>query len=326
MKPEDSIFSAATERLSVGLLLLPDSNLLSLAACVDPLRAANRRADKKLFEWTFLTPTDVPVALTSGIEISGQPISAKDSFDLLIVVAGFNLMAHAERPLLRVLRDLVPRVRAFGGVDGGSWILARAGLLNGQTATTHWEDLEEFADVFPDIHVVRDRFTISGPFITTGGAAPAIDLMLHLIRTRHGQQLAEGVASALLYQGSATGSEPQVPVLTTRLKREAPRLAEVMEQMAKRMEDSPPIADFASGIGLSQRALEMMFQRQIGLSPGAYFLNLRLEEARRLVLDTGLSAQVISLRTGFSSQATFARAFRRAYGMSARDLRRLHRP
>ena len=99
MKPEDSIFSAATERLSVGLLLLPDSNLLSLAACVDPLRAANRRADKKLFEWTFLTPTDAPVALTSGIEISGQPISAKDSFDLLIVVAEWELGQHQQEHL-----------------------------------------------------------------------------------------------------------------------------------------------------------------------------------------------------------------------------------
>lgn len=325
MKPEDSIFAPSRACLSVGLLLLPDSNLLSLAACVDPLRAANRRADQKLFDWTFLTPTEAPIVLTSGIEILGKPISAKDSFDFLIVVAGFNLMEHAPRPLLRILRDLAPRTRAFGGVDGGSWILARAGLLNGQTATTHWEDLEEFADVFPEIHVVRDRFTISGGFITTGGAAPAIDLMLHLIRARHGQGLAEGVASALLYQGGATGSEPQVPVLTTRLKREAPTLAAVMGRMASEMEDAPPISALAADVGLSQRGLEMLFQRHLGLSPGAYFLNLRLEEARRLVLDTKLSAQAISIRTGFSSQAVFARAFKRAHGMSTRSLRRLHR-
>src|SRR3546814_7536953 len=65
--------------------------------------------------------------------------------------------------------------------------LFRSGLLNGCRATTHWEDLEEFAARFPDVDVRPDRFVIDGPRFTTGGASPAFELMLNLIRARQGR-------------------------------------------------------------------------------------------------------------------------------------------
>ncbi len=325
MKPEENIFVRDPAPLAIGILILPDSNMLSLAACVDPLRAANRRAGKAVFSWHLTSPDGGEITLTSGIDITTTRLDSRPDFDALIVVAGFNLTELATPSLIRRLRDVAPRMRAIGGVDGGGWILARSGLLDNQTATTHWEDLEEFADVFPRINVVRDRFTISGKYFTTGGASPAIDMMLHLIRSRHGARLAEAVASAFIYETVQTPSAPQAPVSTARLQRTAPKVARAIEIMGAALEDPPPSAKIAKMVGLSTRGLEMLFQKQIGQSPGAFFLSLRLQEARRLALDTASAVQVIALRTGFTSQAVFARAFKRDFGMSVRDLRALHR-
>ncbi len=325
MKNEENIFVKDPSALRIGILILPDSNMLSLAACVDPLRAANRRADRELFTWSLMSPEGGDVDLTSGISIATKAITPRPDYEVLIVVAGFALTEHATPPLIRSIRTVAARMRAIGGVDGGGWILARTGLLDGQTATTHWEDLEEFGEVFPQINVVRNRFTISGRFFTTGGASPAIDMMLHLIRSRHGARLAESVASAFIYDSVQTGSAPQLPVSTARLDRTAPKAARAVEIMASSLEDPPSAAAIAKAVGLSRRGLEMLFQKEMGLSPGAFFLGLRLQEARRLVLDTALSAQEIGIRTGFSSQSVFARAFRREFGMSVRELRLLHR-
>lgn len=325
MNNEENIFRPEASPLSVGVLALPDSNMLALAACIDPMRAANRRADRKVFSWTLLSPEGGPVRLTSGITLETEALPARPDFAVLIVVAGFSLTELATPALIRRLREVAPRMRAIGGVDGGGWILARAGLLDGQTATTHWEDLEEFADAFPEVNVVQDRFAISGRVFTTGGAAPAIDLMLHLIRTRHGPKLAEGVAGAFIYDPVEAPSAPQMPVSTARLQRTAPKVARAIEVMSRSLADPPSAEQIAKGVGLSRRGLELLFRKETGRSPGAFFLGLRLQEARRLGLDTALPAQEIALRTGFSSQAVFARAFRREFGLSVSSLRKLHR-
>lgn len=325
MNSEENIFQTGPEPLATGILLLPDANMLSLASCIDPMRAANRRADRPVFSWQLVSADGAAVRLTSGIEIATEMLVARPEFEVLIVVAGFNLTRHATPSLMRRLREVAPRMRAVGGVDGGSWILARTGLLDGQTATTHWEDLEEFADVFPAINVVHDRFTISGKYFTTGGAAPAIDMMLHLIRSRHGPKLAESVAGAFIYETVRGASAPQMPVSTARLQRTAPKAARAVELMGKSLGDPGTAAGIARAVGLSRRGLELLFRKELGRSPGAFFLGLRLQEARRLVLDTALPMQDIALRTGFASQSVFARAFRREFGMAASDLRRLQR-
>lgn len=325
MKTAENIFARDSAPLSFGILVLPKCNMLSLASCIDPMRAANRRAGRPLFTWHLVSPDGSDITLTSGIEIATKRLKTRPDFDALILVAGFNLTELATPKLLRLLRDIAPRMQAIGGVDGGGWILARSGLLDGQTATTHWEDLEEFNEVFPAVNVVRDRFAISGKYFTTGGAAPAIDMMLHLIRTRHGARLAEAVASAFIYDQVQTPSTPQTPVSTKRLQKTAPKAARAIEIMAASLEEPPSVTVIARRLGLSPRGLELLFQKEIGQSPGAFFLSLRLQEARRLALSTAHSVQSIALRSGFASQAVFARAFRREFGLSVRELRGLHR-
>jgi transcriptional regulator GlxA family with amidase domain len=317
----EALFAPDPRPLSFGVLVMPDTNAFSLAACVDPMRAANRRAGQTHFRWTFLSPQGGPVPLTAGFDVATRPLTDQPAFDVLMIIAGFRLEEQTTPDLLARLRRLAPQVRAMGGVDGGSWFLARAGLLNGRAATTHWEDLESFAARFPEIDVRRDRYVISGPFMTTGGAAPCLDLMLDLIGTRYGAELALRVAGAFLYEPVHAGHVPQQAVPAERLGRADPALGRAVALMEQAIEHPLSIAEIAGLVGLSRRRLEMLFAEHLGRSPGRFFLDLRLDEARRLATDTRLPLQEVAMRCGFSSQMAFARAFRDRFATTASAVR-----
>ena len=322
MKTEKSLFYPSPEPLKIAVLVLDDSNTLSFAAAVDPMRAANRRAGKRLFDWSFYSATGAPALLTSGLSIPASPIADLAGCDLLLIIAGFHLDARATPQLRASLRRLEPRCRALAGIDGGSWIMARAGLLDGHDATTHWEDLDAFSTLFPNINTLRHRYVISEKFITSGGATPCIDMMLHLIRTRYGTDLATRVASAFIYDPIHQGDAPQSQIATAQLARRHPRLARAVALMESHIEDPLTIPDIAASLGISPRHFEARFRAAMATTPKAFYLALRLSEARRLASDTALSVQEIAFRTGFGAQASLARAFRAAYGQSIRDLRR----
>ena len=92
--------------------------------------------------------------------------------------------------------------------------------------------------------------------------------------------------------------------------------------MERAIEDPPAVAEIARRVELSPRRLEMLFADHLGTSPGRFFRDLRLDEARRMVTDTRLPLQEIALRTGFAGQAAFARAFRARFARTASAVRR----
>ena len=307
--------------LSAAVLVLEDSNTLSLAATVDPMRAANRRSGQRLFSWRFFTAEGQPAALTSGLSVPGEAITRLETADFLLLVAGFNLERHATPALLASLRRLAPRCGRIAGIDGGAWVLARAGLLDGQAATTHWEDLDAFAARFEAITPLRHRYVISGKYLTAGAAAPALDMMLHLIEQAFGARLARDVAGAFLHAPAPGSDQPQTPHSGPALARRHPVVARALELMAEHIDAPLPVAEIARRLSLTARSLELHFARALGQSPKSAYLALRLAEAYRLALETALPVQDIAFATGFSAQSALSRAFRAAHGTSIRTLR-----
>lgn len=305
----------------VHVLLLPRSNMLSLAATVDPLRSANRVAGCGLYDWRFFSAPGGGVPLTSGLTVPTEPLPATPC-DLLAVVAGFDVAAGTTPALGRALARAAPLAARVAGIDGGGEVLARAGLLDGQRATTHWEDLEMLASNFPEVEVLRDRVVTSGKWLTTGGAGPCIDMMLSLIEADVGRPIAEAVARAFLHDPAQAGSDPQSLVSVTRLARRSPPVARALRAMEAALEEPPSMPAIARATGLSTRRLEMLFARELGTSPAATFRQLRLSEARRMVLSSRLPLSEIAVRCGFNSLSAFSRAFRRAFGTAPSALRR----
>ncbi len=320
-KIDTSIFAPSTEPLTLALLVLPQSSILEVASTLDPLRSANRHLGQDAYRWRVVSPDGRPVPLTCGIELpSNGPLTAAEGADALIVIAGFQQSHSATQALIRDLSRSAARFAAIGGIDAGAWVLARAGLLNGFKATVHWEDHEDFAATHPQIDVAPDRFVIDRNRFTAGGAAPACDLMLHLIRARHGPALALQVAASFITT-ARDGSEPQM----THAKpdpRLDPRVSATIARMEATLDAPETTAELAAAIGLSPRRLEQIFRENLGLPPATYALTLRLAAARRMITDTRHPLAEVALRCGFSSASSLARSFRAQLSLTPSSLRR----
>lgn len=145
-----AIFEASEEKLRVTLLVLPESSMMSLASVLDPMRAANRISGRSLFEWRIATLNNKPAPLTCALAVEADTaLDFNSGGDVLIVIASFNQQQHAGPAHLKLIKRIARNFKAIGGIEAGSWILARCGLLKNRAATTHWEDLEEFAAHFP---------------------------------------------------------------------------------------------------------------------------------------------------------------------------------
>ncbi|WP_119462836.1 GlxA family transcriptional regulator [Rhodospirillaceae bacterium SYSU D60014] len=317
------IFSPSDDRLDVDLLVLPDASMLSLASTMEPLRAANRASGRTLYRYRLLSPDGRAVMTSGQLPIPVEAVFDPDDIrDTLIVVAAFNIFRHSTPALMAGLRRVARRGVPIGGVEAGAWVIALAGLLNGCRATTHWEDLEEFAARFPDVDVRPDRFVIDGARFTTGGASPALELMLNLIRARQGYALALDVASIFIYDQSRAPEDPQPIVSVGRLDWNEPRVAKAIRIMEARIEQPLPIPAIAKRSGVSARTMEILFLQTVGMAPRDYYLAMRLNAGRRLILDGRKSMTEIAATVGFGSASAFARAFRNRFGESPRETRR----
>ena len=320
MTSSATIFAPSRSPLTIAALVLPQASILEVASVLDPMRAANRHLGSDSYRWRVVSPDGRAVPLTCGIELpSSGPLAAAAGADVLIVIAGFRQAEVATRPLIRDLRRMAPRFAAIGGIDAGAWVLARAGLLDGHRATVHWEDLEDLAAAHPQVEVLPHRFVLSGTRFTAGGAAPAADLMLHLIRSRHGAALALQVAASFITT-ARDGADPQVSTPPADLRLD-PRVAAALARMDARIDSPEPAAATARHVGVSPRRLEGLFRAALGTTPAAHALDLRLQAARRMLTDTRHPVQEVALRTGFTSPSAFARAFRHRFGQSPTTVR-----
>lgn len=324
MKSErPTIFQPERTPLTVTFLVLAGSSIMCVASAIDPLRAANRIAGETLFDWRTVSVDGGAPITTSGlpIAVSGR-FDAGDRCDVLVTVGGFGTRDLGSPALITGIRRVARQARAVGGVEAGTWLLGRAGLLEGRTATTHWEDMEDFAAAFPEAEVRPDRYIIDGPIFTTGGASPTFDLMLHLIRSRLGMAVALDVASVFIYDQARQATDAQPLVSLGRLDGYHPRLAQAIRLMEAHIDQPLPVSAIARRAGVTARTLEKTFLKSIGETPGAYYLRLRLSAARRLVLDTHEPMSAVAARTGFSSAAAFSRAFSKAFGEAPVRMRR----
>jgi transcriptional regulator GlxA family with amidase domain len=288
---------------------------------MEPLRAANRVSGQLLYRWRLLSADGAPVATSSEVPI---PVMGRFDGDVrpdaLAVLASFDVTRRA-RPVLPTLRRLARRGVPLGGIEAGSWVLGLAGVLDHHRATTHWEDLDEFASAFPAVEVVPDRFVVDRDRFTTGGATPALDMMLELIRAQHGMSLALDVASVFIYEQARPAAEPQRIVAMGRLALSEPRVARAVRAMEETIAAPLPLAAIAAGVGVSLRTLELLFRAELGTSPHGYYLDLRLNAARRMLSHPGHRIADIAEASGFGSPSAFARAWRARFGESPRQAR-----
>jgi len=298
----------------IGFLVLPRFSMIALSCAMEPLREANWVSGKSLYEWILITP-DGP-RITSSNEtclMIENDLSAIARCDMLIVCASFDLDQHSTPKTLSSLRKAARHGTVLGSIDTGSYLLARAGLLDGCRATIHWENATSFAELFPKVSLTGEIFTIDQNRWTCSGGSSGLVMMLHLIRQQHGNELSVGVAECAILGGIRSGHAEQRLSTQARLNKSDPSLIAAIQVMEANLATRLSVPDIAAQTGISQRQLERVFSNIVGTNPAAYYARLRLEHARRLLRQTSLQVGTIARSCGFSSQAVFARTYRQNF-------------
>ncbi|MCV9961087.1 GlxA family transcriptional regulator [Pararhizobium sp. BT-229] len=311
------------ETQHIDLLVLPETNLILVASVVEPLRAANRIAGKALYDWDIFSPDGNAIETKSGIPIpvAGHFRPQKETSPLF-VLSSYNWQAYTTSHLRMQLSQTARHREVMAGIESGSWMLAETSLLDNCSATTHWEDFEDFTAAYPQITMVRERFVIDGKRITTGGSLPTLDLMLELIRRQHSYSLALEVSRLFIYEQERTrGDLLQVPAIGNMRILDA-RVGAAVKLMEETVDAPLTLTRLARRTGVSARHLQDLFQETMGVAPHAHYLALRLNAARRKVIETRADFADIAAATGFNSSSAFSRSYRAHYRESPSETRR----
>ncbi|MBW5800905.1 GlxA family transcriptional regulator [Halomonas elongata] len=307
----------------VGMVVLPGFSMLAQACATEPLHVANRLAGRTLYRLSTFAVDERPVASASGQALLPQAAAGESgtSLDLLLVCAPGPLAGSVPRTLLDWLQRLAAARVVLGGIGGGTELLARTGVLDGYRATLPWPRFEAFARDYPRVRLSQQLFEIDRDRLTCGGGTAAMDMMMTLVGSHHGDELAERISEHFVLERIRMGDEPQQVPLRTRLGHAPQSLVDAVALMESNIEEPLTTHELAEHLGISRRQLERLFKKYLQAVPSRYYLNLRLQQARRLLRESDRPAGEIALQTGFSSAAHFSTAYRNHFGMTPREER-----
>ncbi len=298
-------------------LLIEEFSHLAFSCAVEPLRIANLVQGEELYKWSILSEDGERVTCSNGIvTIVDGGISHIPKCDRLFVLSGINMRNHVTRPLLGALRRERALGTPIGALCSGSWLLAEAGFLDGSEAAIHWEYHDSFMEAFPEVNLVRSVFTADGKYISASGGTATADLMLHLIEQDHGHDLAVSVSDQMVYNAVRNSTAEQRVSLQSRNGMRNAHLAKAIQIMERNLEAPISPTEIASELGISTRQLERLFGKFLNASPKKYFMEMRLDRARKLLLQTEASVTDVAIACGFENPGHFSRVYRANFGIT----------
>jgi len=292
-------------------LLTPKLSMIALASAVDPLRLANRMSGNDVYVWEFVSETGLPVACSNGarIEVDGAIVDVhRDS--TIIVASGVDAHEAATKPTLTWLRKQSRIGVRVGAVCTGTLILARAGLLDNKCCTIHWENQAAFREEFLDIEVTNRLYEIDGDRFTCAGGAAATDMMLALMANDLEPEVVALVADQAIHTPIRGDRDEQRLSVPARIGVRHPKLVSIIQTMEQNLEEPISPSILAQDAKMSTRQLERLFRRYLNRSPKRYYMELRLQKARNLLLQTEMSVINVALACGFTSPSHFSKCYR----------------
>ena len=300
---------------NIDVLLFDGFSNHCLANAIEPLRAANMISGQDLYHWRYVTLDGATATSSSGLQVTPHAALPETSGAMLLVMPSYGFRDITGWPITKHLRAAASRYRVIAGLDTGSWLLARAGLLDGARATIHWEELAAFSEAFPEIDTVRERFVIDQSRITCSGAMASFDLIMHLIGRDQGQLLALEVSQLFM---SNTPSGVHSEYRNTRDK----FVDRALALMNENLETPLPLAQLSDRVGCTQKSLERRVRNELGTTPQTVYRRLRLNFARKLVIETEQPILEVAYRCGYENASAMTRAFKAEFDCTPRGLRK----
>lgn len=295
-------------------VLLENFSMLSFSSAVESLRIANRMAGYNVYQWRLVGEGGETMRCSAGTSfLLDDDLAELNRDDTIILCGGIDVQHATTKKLLNWIRREARKGLVLGGICTAAYSLARAGLLDGKKATIHWENQDSFAEEFEDVELTKSVFVVDGKRMTTAGGTSSIDLMLKVIADDHGEDLASAVADQMIYSSIRTDQDTQRLSVPTRIGVRHPKLSVVIQRMETNIEEPISPSILARDVGMSTRQLERLFRRYLNRSPKRYYMKLRLQKARNLLMQTDMSVINVALACGFASPSHFSKCYRSHY-------------
>ena len=295
-------------------VLMEHFTLLSFSSALDALRIANRMSGKKLYDWTFIGENEEFVSCSAGTQFKlDTTLIELHRDDTILLCGGTTIQESTTKKLIGWLRREARRGLVIGGLCTAAYPMAKAGLLDEKKATIHWENQDSFAEEFLEVELTKTVFVCDGNRYTTAGGTSSIDLLLKIIADDHGEELANSVADQMIYSSIRTDQDTQRLSVPTRIGVRHPKLSKVIQMMEINIEEPMSPSILAKDVGMSTRQLERLFRRYLDRSPKRYYMELRLQKARNLLMQTDMSVINVALACGFASPSHFSKCYRAHY-------------
>lgn len=264
-------------------------------------------------------------AMTNGLVLS--PVvglgDARGPLDTLMVAGGQGVgRAQHDAELISWVRAAAARSRRVASVCTGAFILARAGLLDGRRATTHWDSCDLLARRYPAVTVDPDPIFIRDDHVyTSAGVTAGMDLALALVEEDMGAGVAMEVARRLVLFARRPGGQAQFSVQLAAQAASPGPLRDLQAWIAEHPAADLSVPALARRVHMSPRTLARAFAREVGMTPGAYVEALRVEQARSRLESGSASLATVARACGFGTAETMRRAFHRRLGVAPADYR-----
>lgn len=311
---------------SFGFLLVPKYSMIAVTTAIEPLRMANRLLEKELYKWPVITLDGQPVAASNGLMIAPEySIENAPDVDVMFVCSGVDVTGIFTKDLQKYLHQLDRQGIKLGGLCTGTYLLARSGLMDGYNCTIHWENMASMREEFPNTRISDELYEIDRDRYTCAGGSAPMDMMLKLITDTNGGKLSANISEQFMCDRIRGRHDRQRTPLQLHLGSGQPKLIEAVTLMEANIEEPMSVDEISQLVGVSRRQLERLFQKYLNCVPTRYYMDLRLNCARRLLLQTDKSVVDVSLACGFVSAPHFSKCYRDFFGLPPRDERKLRK-
>ncbi len=313
--------------IDIGIVAYPGAQLSAIHGLTDLFVSANRLAERRFAEDGRAIRVSHWQVPANGHQVdccyASSPLQG-DHLDCFIVPPSLDGQG-ADGPS-QVYVDWVRAQHRNGAIAGsvcvGAFLLARAGLLDGRPATTHWALRDRFAASFPDVIVETEKLIVEdGDVITAGGVMAWLDLGLRLVDRFMTAPVMLDVARYFLVDPSGR-KQSFYSTFAPNLKHGDDAVLKVQGWLQTDFDASISTQAMAEVAGLGARTFMRRFQKATGLNPNAYVQTVRVNKARELLEASSTPINNVAWSVGYEDPAAFRKVFHKLMGLTPGDYRR----
>ncbi|QSP94317.1 helix-turn-helix domain-containing protein [Marinobacter salinisoli] len=323
--------------IEIAIVALPRCHASGIHGVLDFFVTANfchealMAGSEPLFDCHIVSLDDEPVRAYSGALV--VPTTRRETFaaDVIVLGSGLETVGESEdldhylekvSSLNPWLKKAADRGALLASVCTGSFVLAEAGLLTGQVATTHWRAAAMFRQRYPELKLDENQLLVdNGQVVCAGGASAFIDLCLYLVERLSSPAIASACSKLQLLEGGRVDQTPYMIFIGSDAHNDA-AIQKAQNWLEQHFADNIAIDDLASVAGLGARTFKRRFKEATGESPLSYLQQLRVEAAKHLLESTQQQTAQISWQVGYEDASSFRRLFKRTVGCTMEQYRK----